>query len=157
MARILVVDDAKFMRKLYEAILEDEPHELVATASNGTEGVDAYEEHDPDVVIMNIRMPILDGIEATDEITDRDPDATVVICSGNQQEEKMKAAIRAGASDYVTKPFQREGLLTAIQNAVDDEGELSAITTTETESAVDEEAVETETEPSVNEGTTDDE
>lgn len=114
MRGVLLVDDAKFMRNLYRALLEDAGIPVVAEATNGVEGVDAYREHDPDVVVMNIRMPVLDGISATEDIVAADPDATVVICSGIRQEEKMKAVVAAGASDYVTKPFQREQFLSAI-------------------------------------------
>ncbi|MFC7059216.1 response regulator [Halovenus salina] len=114
MREVLLVDDAKFMRNLYRALLEETPVTVVAEATNGVEGVDAYKEHDPDVVVMNVRMPVLDGIDATEEIVAYDPDATVVICSGNRQEEKMRAAVEAGAADYLTKPFQRDGFLNAV-------------------------------------------
>lgn len=114
MGEVLLVDDATFMRNLYRALLDETAATVVAEATNGVEGVDAYKQHDPDVVVMNIRMPVLDGIEATEEIVAYDADATVVICSGNRQEEKMKAALEAGAVDYLTKPFQREGFLEAV-------------------------------------------
>jgi two-component system chemotaxis response regulator CheY len=119
MGDILLVDDAKFMRNLYRALLEDEQLTVVAEASNGVEGVDAYKEHDPDVVVMNIRMPVLDGIGATEEITSYDPGAAVVICSGNRQEAKMKEAVEAGAADYVTKPFQQASFLKAVTDSLE--------------------------------------
>jgi two-component system chemotaxis response regulator CheY len=119
MVTLLVVDDMEFMRNLLNVILEEASDmRVVATGNNGTEGVSLYKEHDPDVVLMNIRMPIQDGISATDDITDYDPDATVIICSGNRQEAKMREAIEAGASDYVTKPFQKEALLDVIHDNV---------------------------------------
>lgn len=119
MGRVLVVDDSKFMRRLYVELLEQSPLEVIAEATTGVEGVDAYREHDPDLVVMNIRMPILDGIEATEEILSEDPDATVVVCTGIKQEEKMKAALAAGATTYITKPFQRENFVAALVAKLD--------------------------------------
>jgi two-component system chemotaxis response regulator CheY len=122
MPTLLVVDDSTFMRNLVRVILEDEPIDIVAEAINGVAGVDAYKEHDPDLVVMNVRMPIMEGIEATEEIIEYDSDATVIICTGVRQQAKMKAAVRAGAEDYVTKPFQRDSFLAALQDALDATG-----------------------------------
>lgn len=119
MTRLLVVEDTKFMRSLYREILDDEPFDIVAEAENGAEGVDAYNEHDPDLVVMNVRMPVLDGIGATEQILAEDPDATVVICTGSHQEAKMREAAAAGAEDYVTKPFQRDAFVSALKDALD--------------------------------------
>jgi len=119
---LLLVDDMPFMRNLISTVVEEaDDIEVVDEASNGTEGVDAYKDGDPDVVLMNIRMPILDGIGATEQIIESDPDATVIICSGNRQEAKMKEAIDAGAADYVTKPFQKPALLESIRQALDED------------------------------------
>ncbi|SDJ90646.1 two-component system, chemotaxis family, response regulator CheY [Halovenus aranensis] len=63
---------------------------------------------------MNVRMPVLDGIGASEDIIEYDADATTVICSGNRQDEKLKAAVAAGAVDYLTKPFQRAGFLEVV-------------------------------------------
>ena len=116
-ARVLIVDDSKFMRSLLRAVLEDE-HVIVGEAGNGVEAIVGYEEHDPDVVTMNVKMPIKDGIEATAEITEDDPDARVIICTSSEQEAVMKRAIEANADGYVTKPFQKESLLEAIDDAL---------------------------------------
>ena len=118
MGTVLVADDAQFMRNLYRVLLAETSTEVVADAANGHEAVQAYEEHDPDIVVMNVRMPILDGIAATEDITELDPDARIIICSGIRQEAKMKEAIQAGAFDYVTKPFQRTHFLAAIDEAL---------------------------------------
>lgn len=120
MARVLVVDDMAFMRNLIRVVLEEEGMEIVTTADNGTAGVEAYKEYQPDVVLMNVRMPILDGIGATEQIIEHDPDATVIMCTGNRQEAKMQEAVKAGATDYITKPFQRDALVGAIEDAVED-------------------------------------
>ncbi|WP_435161199.1 chemotaxis protein CheY [Halorubrum sp. SY-15] len=117
MTRVLIADDSEFMRSLLREILDD-AFEVVGEAENGVEAVDLYDEHGPDVVMMDIVMPIRDGIEATGEITGADPDATVIMCTSVGQEEQMKAAIKAGAEGYITKPFQKPNVLDAIGSAV---------------------------------------
>ena len=113
--RVLIADDSEFMRNLLREILED-THEIVGEAENGVEAVNLYEQEQPDVVMMDIVMPIRSGIEATDEITSNDPDANVIMCTSVGQEEKMKEAIKAGADGYITKPFQKPNVLQAIND-----------------------------------------
>ncbi len=115
--RVLIADDSEFMRNLLREILEGE-FEIVGEAENGVEAVNMYDEHGPDLVMMDIVMPIRDGIEATTEIKGDDPEATVIMCTSVGQEEKMKAAIKAGAEGYITKPFQKPNVLDAIGSAV---------------------------------------
>ncbi|OYR40752.1 response regulator [Halorubrum sp. Ib24] len=115
--RVLIADDSEFMRNLLREILEGE-FEIVGEAENGVEAVNMYEEHGPDLVMMDIVMPIRDGIEATTEILEENPQATVIMCTSVGQEEKMKAAIKAGAEGYITKPFQKPNVLDAIGSAV---------------------------------------
>ncbi|WP_122089590.1 chemotaxis protein CheY [Halalkalicoccus subterraneus] len=114
---VLIVDDSEFMRSLLREILTGE-HEVVAEAENGVEAVELYAKHDPDLVMMDIVMPIRDGIEATRAITEDDPDARVIMCTSVGQEEKMKMAVKAGASGYITKPFQKPSVLEAIDDVV---------------------------------------
>ena len=111
--RVLVVDDSAFMRNLLKQVLAG-THEVVGEAENGVEAVELYRELSPDVVTMDIVMPIRDGIEATAEIKSSDPSATVVMCTSVGQEEKMRAAVQAGADGYITKPFQKPNVLQAI-------------------------------------------
>ncbi|WP_253738812.1 chemotaxis protein CheY [Halohasta salina] len=115
--RVLIADDSEFMRNLLREILEAD-FEIVGEAENGVEAVDLYKEHDPDIVMMDIVMPIRSGIEATDEITDENPDAKIIMCTSVGQEEKMKEAIKAGASGYITKPFQKPNVLEAINDVI---------------------------------------
>ena len=115
--RVMIADDSEFMRNLLREILEGD-FEIVGEAENGVEAVDLYNEHDPDIVMMDIVMPIRSGIEATGEITDDDPDANVIMCTSVGQEEKMKEAIKAGASGYITKPFQKPNVLEAINDVI---------------------------------------
>ncbi|MFB6105667.1 MAG: chemotaxis protein CheY [Halobacteriaceae archaeon] len=117
MPSVLIADDSEFMRSLLREILESR-FEVVGEAENGVEAVELYASEDPDLVMMDIVMPIRDGVEATDEITDTDPGATVIMCTSVGQEEKMKAAIKAGASGYITKPFQKPNVLEAIDDVV---------------------------------------
>ena len=117
MQRVLIADDSEFMRSLLREILEDR-YEVVGEAENGVEAVELYEETDPDLVMMDIVMPIRDGIEATDEITTTDPNARVIMCTSVGQEEKMKSAVKAGADGYITKPFQKPNVLEEIGNVI---------------------------------------
>jgi two-component system chemotaxis response regulator CheY len=114
---VLIADDSEFMRSLLREIL-DESFDVVGEAENGVEAVKLYDEHSPDLVMMDIVMPIRNGIEATGEITDANPDANVIMCTSVGQEEKMKAAIKAGAQGYITKPFQKPNVLDAIDDVV---------------------------------------
>ena len=113
---VLIVDDSEFMRNLLREILEGE-HTIVAEAENGVEAVNLHDEHEPDVVMMDIAMPIQDGVETTDEIKSK-ADTCVIMCTSVEQEEMMKEAIKAGADGYITKPFQKENVLQEIEETV---------------------------------------
>lgn len=115
--QILIVEDSDFMRNLLREILEDE-HEVVDEAENGVEAVEYYKEYDPDLITMDIAMPIQDGIEATEEIKSLNPNIPIIMCTSVEQEEMMKEAVKAGADGYITKPFQKPNVLSAIEDAV---------------------------------------
>ena len=117
MAEVLIADDSEFMRNLLREILE-ENHSIVGEVENGVEAVEVFKEVAPDLVMMDIVMPIRDGIEATDEIKNTDPGANVIMCTSVGQEEKMKEAVKAGADGYITKPFQKPSVMEAIQDVV---------------------------------------
>ena len=114
---VLIVDDSEFMRSLLREILE-ESFDIAGEAENGVEAVERYKELDPNLVMMDIVMPIRDGIEATTEIKENDGNARVIMCTSIGQEEKMKAAIRAGADGYITKPFQKPSVMEAINDVI---------------------------------------
>lgn len=116
-ARVLIADDSTFMRNLLDAVLSN-THTIIGKATNGVEAVVEFEESHPDVVLMNIVMPIQDGIEATAEIKSQAPDAAVIICTSNEQEAMMRRAIEAGADAYVTKPFQKDSLLATVEDVL---------------------------------------
>jgi two-component system chemotaxis response regulator CheY len=117
MARVLVVDDAVFMRKLVTDALASGGHEVVGEAANGQEAVDRYQELKPEVVTLDITMPEKDGLAALKEIVALDPSARVVMCSALGQESKVLDAIKAGAKDFIVKPFQPDRVLGAIEKA----------------------------------------
>jgi len=117
MAEVLIADDSEFMRNLLREILEED-HTIVGEVENGVEAVEVFKEEKPDLVMMDIVMPIRDGIEATDEIKTASPDANVIMCTSVGQEEKMKEAVKAGADGYITKPFQKPSVMEAIQDVV---------------------------------------
>ena len=117
MAEVLIADDSEFMRNLLREILEEE-HDIVGEAENGVEAVEVFKKKQPDLVMMDIVMPIRDGIEATDEIKNEFPNSNVIMCTSVGQEEKMKEAVKAGADGYITKPFQKPSVIEAIQDVV---------------------------------------
>ena len=117
MADVLIADDSEFMRNLLREILEED-HNIVGEVENGVEAVEVFKEEQPDLVMMDIVMPIRDGIEATDEIKNAAPEANVIMCTSVGQEEKMKEAVKAGADGYITKPFQKPSVMEAIQDVV---------------------------------------
>jgi two-component system chemotaxis response regulator CheY len=115
--QVLLVDDSEFMRNLLREILEEE-FDIADEAENGVEAVEMYKEYEPDLVMMDIVMPIRDGIEATSEIKEFDSGAHIIMCTSIGQEEKMKKAVKAGADGYITKPFQKPSVMDAISDVL---------------------------------------
>jgi two-component system chemotaxis response regulator CheY len=118
MARVLVVDDAAFMRKMLADMLSKGGHEVVGEAANGNEAVARYTELQPDITTLDITMPEKDGLTALREIVGQFPGARVVMCSALGQESKVLEAIKGGAKDFVVKPFQAERVLSAVGKAL---------------------------------------
>ena len=118
MPKALVVDDAMFMRAMLKKTLEPEGFEVVE-ASNGNEAIQAYKQHSPDIVLMDITMPEMDGIAATKAIKQEDPSAKIIICSALGQQAMVIQATEAGACDYVVKPFQPPQVLEAVRRALE--------------------------------------
>ena len=117
MANIMLVDDSKFMRELLKKFLSTK-HTIVGEADDGTVAVEKYDECKPDVVLMDIVMPHMDGIAATRQIMRAHPDAKIIMCTSVGQEKKVKAAIEAGAVGYITKPFQGSNVLKEIESVL---------------------------------------
>lgn len=116
--RVLVVDDAAFMRMMVKDILTKNGYEVVGEAENGMKALEKYQELKPDLVTMDITMPEMDGISAVKEIKKVDPNAKIVMCSAMGQQAMVIEAIQAGARDFIVKPFQADRVLEAVCKAV---------------------------------------
>ncbi len=117
--RVLVVDDAMFMRDMIKEIFSEDRYEVVGEAANGDEAVEKHKELKPDVTTMDIIMPFKNGLEATKEILIVDADAVIIVCSALGEESMAYEAIEAGAADYVVKPFTAEDVTNVIEKALD--------------------------------------
>jgi len=113
--RILIVDDALFMRNMLKDIFSKAGYEVVGEASNGVEAVERFRELQPDLVTMDIVMPLKSGIEALQEISRETPEARVVMCSALGQDALVVEAIDAGARDFIMKPFQEAKVLDVVR------------------------------------------
>jgi two-component system chemotaxis response regulator CheY len=117
-ARILIVDDAKFMRMTLTNILLKANHEVVGEAENGVEAVELYEKLNPDLVTMDITMPEKNGIVALKEIKQNHPVAKIIMCSAMGQQKMVVEAIEAGAKDFIVKPFDENRVIEAINRVL---------------------------------------
>ena len=113
--KILIVDDASFMRMMLRNIFSKYNYEVVGEADNGVKGLTAYKELKPDIITMDLIMPEMGGIEATRKIVAINPKAKVVICSAMGQQALVVEAMQAGARDFIIKPFQPTGVIEVIQ------------------------------------------
>ena len=116
MATVLIVDDTLFMRASIKQMLVENGHSVAGEASNGKEAIEQYAELKPDVVLMDITMPDMDGIEALRLIKEKDPNAKVVMCTAMGQQAMVAKAVELGAQQFIVKPFQAERLIAAIEN-----------------------------------------
>lgn len=112
--RILIVDDASFMRMMIKDILMKNGFDVVGEAADGAQAVEKYVETEPDLVTMDITMPDMDGIEALKRIREINPQAKVIMCSAMGQQAMVIDAIQAGAKDFIVKPFQADRVIEAI-------------------------------------------
>ena len=114
MAKILMVDDSRTSRKLLRSILEQGGHEIIGEATNGQEGVQMFQSLKPELVTMDITMPILDGVEALKMIKALDKTSKVVMVTAAGQKNKVMECIKAGADEFITKPFEAKEITTAV-------------------------------------------
>jgi len=115
--KILLVDDAAFMRMRCKKLLVEKGYEVIE-AENGAEGVELYQAHSPDLVLMDITMPVMDGITALKEIKAINKDAVVAMVSAMGQQAMVIEAIKAGAKDFILKPFEPEKVLETVKKLV---------------------------------------
>ena len=114
MAKILMIDDSRTSRKLLRSILEEGGNEIVGEAVNGQEGVQQYQALKPELVTLDITMPVLDGIEALKMIKALDKESKVMMVTAAGQKNKVLECIKAGADEFITKPFDKNEILTAV-------------------------------------------
>jgi two-component system chemotaxis response regulator CheY len=117
--KVLIVDDAAFMRMMIKDILTKNGYEVVGEAENGAVAIEKYKDLNPDLVTMDITMPDMDGIAAVREIKTLDPGARIIMCSAMGQQAMVIDAIQAGAKDFIVKPFQPERVIEAVSKAID--------------------------------------
>ena len=116
--RVLLADDLYFMRMVQKDVLEAKGFQIVGEASTGTEALAMYEQLRPDIVILDITMPEMNGLEAMKRIFALEPDAKIIICSAIGQQSLIVDAINSGIKDFIVKPFKPERLLSAINKAL---------------------------------------
>ncbi len=116
--RVLIVDDAAFMRMMIKDILSKNGYDIVGEAENGAKAIEKYKELTPDLVVMDITMPEVDGITAVKEIKKINADSKIVMCSAMGQQAMVIESIQAGAKDFIVKPFQAERVLEAIKKVI---------------------------------------
>lgn len=116
---VLIADDLKFIKLVLRELLEKAGFRVVGEASNGEEAVELYQEKRPDVVLMDITMPKMDGLAALKKILKFDPEAKIIMCSALGQQSLIVQALQLGAKDFVVKPFREERVIAAIKHILD--------------------------------------
>lgn len=117
--KILIVDDAAFMRMMIKDTLKSSGYENIIEAADGEQAIQTYKNEKPDLVIMDITMPNKNGLDALKEIRKIDPNAVIVMCSAMGQESMVVEAIRNGAKDFIVKPFKSERIIKTVQSIID--------------------------------------
>ena len=118
MPTVLIVDDALFMRTTLKKVLTEAGFTVVGEAENGAVAVARYQELRPDAVMMDITMPVMDGLTALKKIRELAPDAVVIMCTALGQESSVMDAVKSGAKDYIIKPFKPEKVAEALRKAI---------------------------------------
>jgi len=116
--RIIIADDAAFMRMMLKNILTAGGYEVVAECQNGREAVEKYRELKPDLVISDMVMPEMGGIDTIKQVIAEYPQANILICSAIGQQALVIEAIQAGAKDYIVKPFDQTNVLETVKKII---------------------------------------
>ena len=119
MANILIVDDSRTSRRILRGILEEDGHTIIGEAKNGQEGYDLYKEFRPDLVTMDITMPILTGVEALKKIKEEYPDSKIIMVSAAGQQHNMIEAVQNGAAEFISKPFEIDAIKKVVRNVLE--------------------------------------
>lgn len=118
MAKIMIVDDSKILRRVLGSALSDAGHEIVADAGNGKEALMLLEKVQPDLITLDITMPVMDGIQALPQLRERIPEAKIVMVSAAGQKTKVMEALKLGACDFIQKPFTPEKVVEVVDKAL---------------------------------------
>lgn len=116
--RILITDDTVFTRTMLRSVLSANGFDEIIEAGDGQEAIDKYKTHRPNVVLMDITMPVKDGLAALEEIREFDPEAKIIMCTAMGQKTMVVDAIRSGAVDFIVKPFQTNRVLESVRRAL---------------------------------------
>ena len=118
--KILIADDTTFMREMLKSALDPEKFQIIGEATDGVKAVEFYKEKKPDLLILDINMPKMNGIDALTEVIKYDPNANVIMCSDQKYENMIVMAIKRGAKDFVIKPFTSADVITAVNKVFQD-------------------------------------
>lgn len=118
--KILIADDTTFMREMLKSALDPEKFQIIGEATDGEKAVEFYKEKKPDLLILDINMPKMNGIDALTEVIKYDPNANVIMCSDQKYENMIVMAIKRGAKDFVIKPFTSSDVITAVNKIFPD-------------------------------------
>lgn len=118
--KVLIADDTAFMRELLKSALDPADYQIVGEAVTGEQAVDYYKEKKPDLMILDINMPKMNGIDALSAVMKYDPKARVVMCSDQKYENMIVMAIKKGAKDFIVKPFSASDVLHAVKKAFEE-------------------------------------
>ena len=124
MAKILIVDDSRTSRKILRNIFEAEGHEIVGEAADGEVAIEMYKEKKPDVVSMDITMPVMNGIDSLKAIMEYDPEARVIMVTSAGQKSNMTEAVKYGAKDFITKPFENDTIAHVFNKVVKEDKDV---------------------------------
>lgn len=116
MANVLIIDDSRTSRRMLRNLLTENGHTIVGEAENGETGFQLFLEQNPDIVTLDITMPVLDGLTALEKMKSENPDSCVVMVTAAGQKSKMVEAIKLGADEFIQKPFKPEQILSVIDN-----------------------------------------
>ncbi len=119
--KILLADDTAFMREMLKSALDPEKYQIIGEATDGAQAVEYYKEKKPDLLILDINMPKMNGIDALTEVIAYDPGAKVIMCSDQKYENMIVMAIKRGAKDFVIKPFSASDVILAVKKVFNEE------------------------------------